>query len=463
MDALINSASQGTLSLPQAAEFLLRKIDSLREEPSPLFDSPQVFRIEVGVEFWNILRWLAAQESETRVFWANREGGFQTAGVGIADRILLPHPAYDELFQYLRRRLSPRQKNVRYFGGIGFDPENTDCDWDDFGCCQFWLPRFELVHSGEKTLLACNLVFSKRNKDRVIAQVRQELQALNGTISLNPPPALSLKQRQDWPEVQAWVQGVQEAFSLFERGPLEKLVLARRSDLWVEPAISSLFFLSEIQKAADNCFYFYFQPREGTGFLGASPERLYCRRGRRLKTEAVAGTRARTKDPQENERLKRFLLESEKDLKEHRYVVEFLEKGLRKCCSTNRTAPLSVLELNEGMHLFTGLEGLLKEETSEADLLRTFHPTPAVAGFPLQEAQEAILRLEPFRRGWYAGAVGWVGFDATEFAVAIRSALIRKDRISLYAGAGIVQGSHPKAEWDEVENKMNTFLKILQG
>lgn len=87
------------------------------------------------------------------------------------------------------------------------------------------------------------------------------------------------------------------------------------------------------------------------------------------------------------------------------------------------------------------------------------HPTPAVGGFPREAALREIAALEPFDRGWYAGPIGWVGKDAAEFAVAIRSGLVAGDRVNLYSGAGIVPGSSPDKEWEEIENKIGNFIK----
>ena len=73
----------------------------------------------------------------------------------------------------------------------------------------------------------------------------------------------------------------------------------------------------------------------------------------------------------------------------------------------------------------------------------------------------AIEKIEPFERGWYAGPVGWVGHDAAEFAVGIRSGLVENNQLSLFSGAGIVQGSKPEEEWQEIENKISNYLQIL--
>jgi menaquinone-specific isochorismate synthase len=94
-------------------------------------------------------------------------------------------------------------------------------------------------------------------------------------------------------------------------------------------------------------------------------------------------------------------------------------------------------------------------------VLRALHPTPAVGGYPRGEALEEIQALEPFDRGWYAGPVGWIGAGGAEFAVGIRSGLVRGNRLTLFSGAGIVAGSVPESEWAEIEQKIGDFTRMF--
>jgi menaquinone-specific isochorismate synthase len=123
---------------------------------------------------------------------------------------------------------------------------------------------------------------------------------------------------------------------------------------------------------------------------------------------------------------------------------------------------VELVKLPHIQHILRTIEGDLGGGESDLEILRALHPTPAVGGYPADLALNAIKELEPFERGWYAGPVGWVGPDAAEFAVAIRSGLVSGNTLSLYSGAGIVPGSRPEAEWDEIENKTRTFLGVLQ-
>ena len=120
-----------------------------------------------------------------------------------------------------------------------------------------------------------------------------------------------------------------------------------------------------------------------------------------------------------------------------------------------------LLKLKEGQHLITHLSAILKDNVTDDQLIAAMHPTPAVGGVPLKEALEAIERFENFKRGWYAGVIGAVGSDASDFAVGLRSGRTHNSSLSLYSGVGIVEGSNPEGEWREVEYKIVNFFDIV--
>jgi menaquinone-specific isochorismate synthase len=238
--------------------------------------------------------------------------------------------------------------------------------------------------------------------------------------------------------------------------------VAKKSSLRFSDSLNPLALMSHLQSMADNCFLFFFEFAKGKAFLGASPERLYKRSGNKISTEALAGTRPSGETVAENRALRDELLTSAKDLREHNFVIEMILKTLKPFCEELKAASQpSVLNLVSAYHLLTPIEGILKEGIDDAELLFSLHPTPAIAGSPTQVSLEKIRTLEPFHRGWYGGVVGYLGKRESEFAVAIRCGLLQEDILHLYAGAGIVKGSRPQEEWQEVDHKLKNFLKIF--
>ncbi|MBW1752272.1 MAG: isochorismate synthase, partial [Deltaproteobacteria bacterium] len=222
--------------------------------------------------------------------------------------------------------------------------------------------------------------------------------------------------------------------------------------------------LQKLKDKASNSYKFCFQPEDNLAFIGASPELLYYREGRKLKSEAVAGTRTRGRTSREDQGFGEELLGSEKDLREHRYVVDSVKDAFVSLTPPSlncNNMSVSLLKLARIQHLIARFDIKLKDSVSDAELIETLHPTAAVGGYPRDKAVEEIGRLEGFNRGWYAAPVGWVKQDAAKFVVAIRCGLVKNNCLSLYSGAGIVRGSVPDNEWDEMNNKIDMFLSVL--
>jgi len=156
------------------------------------------------------------------------------------------------------------------------------------------------------------------------------------------------------------------------------------------------------------------------------------------------------------------LFESPKERREHAFVQEAIRAELEQLCTNVETpdAP-GELALARSRHLHAPLTGTLRSGMGTIDLLKGLHPTPAVGGVPKDAALTAIRTQEPFDRGWYAGPVGWVGDGEAEFSVAIRSGLVQNARLALFSGAGIVDGSVPDREWEEIEQKIGDFAAVL--
>ena len=394
--------------------------------------------------------WLDAATMYPKVFWRSRSGAAQTLAVGELRggslRDLLP-------------LLDGADEGVQLFGGERFaafvDPVQG---WREFPERYFFVPQAEIIHAGGRTVLAINLAAGEQSLD----SVEEWVAALEGCPLPHHPAILT---RWDQPTFHHWSSAVNDALEDFASGPLRKVVLARRSTLELVEKISPHVLLSVLMGSAPACFHFCFQPSASAGaFLGVSPELLYRRRGERLESEAVAGTRPRSLDAAEDERLESQLLKFSKEQLEHRLVVEALEQTFRSLCVDYACDEKpGVLKLSRVQHLRTAVSGTLRGAVDDAAILEAFHPTPATCGAPVADAMRFISENEKFDRGWYAGPFGCVSRDSAEFAVAIRSMLAKGSRVEVFAGAGIVKGSDPEREWFELEDKISGVLNVLSA
>jgi menaquinone-specific isochorismate synthase len=393
-------------------------------------------------------RWLDCAPLFPRFFWRSRSGGDQTLAMGSA--------AFGSLADLLEI-LDDGDPGIRVFGGCRFDAaSHNSSDWADFPDEYFFVPKAEIIRSGGRTTLAVNL----SDNETDLSDVSQWIERLGDTGAAPRPGVLT---RWDQPNFTGWAEAVDRALQEFQSGPLEKVVLARKSCLELTETITPFALVEILAGGAPACFHFCLQPTANSGaFLGASPELLFRREGARLESEAVAGTRPRSLDTVEDERLESQLLKMSKEQLEHRLVVDSLETTFRELCAdfSQDTAP-SVLKLSRVQHLRTAFSGQLNEGVGDDAILRAFHPTPATCGSPCAAAARFIAVNELFDRGWYAGPVGFVSRDEAEFAVAIRSMLWLGRKTHVYAGAGIVDGSESEREWSELEDKIAGVLHLL--
>ena len=426
----------------------------------------QLVRISLPYPDTDPLQWLGAQDSSVRIYWSGRNESLEVAGIGRADSVYKEAPIdYKVVLQRLRSSIGSGPGDLRYYGGIRFDRYHPISEeWQAFSAYRFWLPRFELQRDAGESRIICNLAFPEDQMqiDKIIGDLDllgTEYKPISATQE-----DLTVLRRTDFPEREGWNSTISWALDAFRSTELEKIVLARRSDLIFGQSIDPVDLMVRLRALTYDCYHFLFQPEFGKAFIGSSPERLISRSGRYLATEAVAGTRPRGASPDEDAALSSQMLKSEKDRREHEFVRQSVSAAMAPLCTSfQQDQTVSVMRLASRMHLFSSMWGTLNDGVTDADLMRVLHPTPAVGGVPTGVAMEAIGYHEPFDRGWYAGPVGWLGTDASEFAVGIRSALVARNKLSLFAGAGIVEGSTAAGEWDEVEQKISDFLQALAG
>ncbi|AEK38173.1 MULTISPECIES: isochorismate synthase [Corynebacterium] len=304
------------------------------------------------------------------------------------------------------------------------------------------------------------------------AQWRDPTTATTADQTIRPTPA-DAPESFPPPDSPAYRRAVGQAVYEINVGHLDKVVLARRMTVeHAHPVDRDALFA---HLAADNPQAFTYRvdlPGSST-FLGASPELvLRCQDGVATSVP-LAGSAPRcpvTAPDHEliNHRRRRQLLHSPKNLQEHSLVSRRVAEVFRAHAAevTVPTGP-GVVETPVIMHLASTITGRLHEGISPVELAYALHPTPAVCGWPTQQAAALINELESSDRGMYAGLVGWVDAEGnSEWALALRGGLVRDNGASgstttAFAGAGIVAGSDPDLEHAETDTKFRTFTRAL--
>ena len=436
-----------------AQTHLKQQLDALRHSNVSGF-----VRLRVAANVDLFPGWLAAQTLYPRIYWQAR-GPRSPEYVALGAIHELTRPADIQRVCDLANANS--EDSPRYYGGLAFDPAQPG--WQGFGPCRFVLPRIELVRRGECVSLCLNLWLTDGNLDTELQAAEAALDALKPEAPL-PPLQKRPWQRRDVPGQAQWQTLVERVTAPAFQAHTPKVVLSRESVLTGQHGDAPLCpwaLLTQWASHAQECFHFGFQFSPEQSFISCSPERLYRRESGHLFTEALAGTIRRSGDEAADAALAAELLADSKNRLENRLVhADILSRLAPLTTDATLTEP-RILKLRLLQHLKCDIEAELKPGVCDWQLLAALHPTPAVGGAPREAALAFIREYEPYQRGWYAGACGMLSRETSEFSVAIRSARITARGISLFAGAGIVAGSEPAAEWAELDNKIANVLSLL--
>ncbi|MEX1258925.1 MAG: anthranilate synthase component I [Gemmatimonadota bacterium] len=301
-----------------------------------------------------------------------------------------------------------------------------------------------------------------RKAEEAIAGVVERLNAGS------PPPPLVLRAEppEDPPfestmtraEYEAAVARIREYILA---GDAFQVVLSQRLGMKLD---GSPFELYRALRSLNPSPYLFYIELDGVRLVGASPEVLTRVDRGTITVRPIAGTRRRGRDEAEDRALELDLLADEKELAEHRMLVDLGRNDVGRVArfGTVRVPELMAVErYSHVMHICSQVEGELKEGLGAMDVLRACFPAGTVSGAPKIRAMEIIEELEPTRRGPYAGAVGYLGYGGMtmDTAIAIRTVLAVDGRAFVQAGAGIVADSDPATEYEETLNKARALLR----
>lgn len=382
-------------------------------------------------------------------------------------------------FMNIQKRIKEQQENFTsnwgmysleevplYIGGMKFSPEGTSDLWENFEDAYWFVPKIMFLNSKDKTYLIYNLILSG---DSSIEKIEEDFKrrldwvfrrngSTNGAV-----PRMSGVHGNTPKEKKKWIENVKKALQKIESDEFSKIVLARQLEISLEeePAVSHL--LHELKKNYPDCYLFAFNSVKSL-FFGASPEKLCRFFPQWIETDALAGSAPRGSDEQEDKQYENELLNSAKNLKEHKFVTKYISETLSRFSEevVFDSCP-EVRKLSNIQHLWTQMRGRLDSIQKIFAILDALHPSPAVCGIPQNEALSAIKKLEDTPRGLYSGIIGWFNFSGEgEFTVALRSALLKGKKVHAFAGAGIIEGSDPSEEYKETELKFNPILSLFK-
>jgi anthranilate synthase component I len=250
------------------------------------------------------------------------------------------------------------------------------------------------------------------------------------------------------------------AKELIKAGEIFQVVLSRRLTAKAEGDPFAFYRRLRVNNPSP---YMYFLDFDGYAIAGSSPESLVKFRDGKIMTNPIAGTRPRGQSKQEDERLEQELKQDEKELAEHRMLVDLARNDLGKICdigSVKVNKYLNVERYQFLMHLVSEVTGKLSASVKPLDGLAACLPAGTVSGAPKIRAMQIINKLETEKRGVYSGAIGYLSACGTmDFALAIRTLIVKDGKGYLQAGAGIVFDSDPNREFEETQHKLKALVE----
>ena len=246
-------------------------------------------------------------------------------------------------------------------------------------------------------------------------------------------------------------------------GDIMQVVLAQRTSKPFKASPLALYRALRSINPSPYMFYYHFNDCH---VVGASPEILVRLEEDTVTVRPIAGTRPRGKNPQEDAALAADLLSDPKEIAEHVMLMDLGRNDIGRVAQTGTvkvTEKMQIENYSHVMHIVSNVEGKLKPALTAIDVLRATFPAGTVSGAPKVRAMEIIDELEVSKRGIYAGAVGYLGFNGDmDLAIAIRTAVIKDGFLHVQAGAGIVADSVPQNEWSETQNKAKAILRAAE-
>tara|TARA_Y100000748_G_scaffold146394_1_gene122641 strand:- start:504 stop:1697 length:1194 start_codon:yes stop_codon:yes gene_type:complete len=365
------------------------------------------------------------------------------AGFGIKKIIKLSDYAnYLEFKENVKKELSSR--------GIGFGSLFFDIDkniksnlWKDFEQAEFTFTNSLLRYENNKLSII--------NDNDNLKSYFSNCSKYNNNRGNSKSSLKNIKYEQ-------WKNLVEKAKKEINNSNLEKIVVAEMKRESIDNFDLKSTILYMIEKYP-NCTTYLYKMKDSI-FFGSTPEMIFEYTNKILKTEAIAGSIPNKGE--KTEEIKRKF-ENTTLIEEHKIVSEYIEKQLLKISSNKITrSDLEVKKLNNINHLQSKIEVEIKDNDF-FEFISLLHPSPALAGFPVNDAKKWIKNNENFDRGLYAGSIGYVENDNSNFYAALRCAMYNNSRSEIvsFAGNGIVKDSKVNYEIDELNSKFKAINESI--
>ena len=349
---------------------------------------------------------------------------------------------------------------------LKFDQLKSSSQWNDFEAVRINVPEFLFqIQNGEAIGCYNFIIDDKTDPEQISKRFFSKLNLLSKLFTesiRNSDDRIVTLPQESSEEFERWKIVSEKALQVLYTGIVEKLVISRPYNFALNCSPEWNILLNQLNRRFPDCYLFFIK-RKNSIFFGSSPEMFLKISGNVAEVESVAGSAPRGEKSESDRLLEKVLSTSEKNHREHQYVSEFISDVLKNFSSSVRiTEEKQIKKLDNIQHLITRISAEL-ENNNLFELIDSLFPTPAVCGVPKSIAMSFIRKLEVHDRGLYSGLVGWIDFkNNCELAVSIRSALVKENIVTAFAGAGLVKNSDPDEEFQETKLKLDPILSLFK-
>ncbi len=311
------------------------------------------------------------------------------------------------------------------------------------------------------------IVYADPAQDDAYAVARERLRELIGMMRLPveipyAPPSNAVEAKSEFGEA-AFKAAVERSKHYIFDGDIMQVVLSQRMS---QPFPASPLSLYRALRSINPSPYMFYYDMGDHHVVGSSPEILARLEGDTVTVRPIAGTRPRGKSAQQDVELASELLADPKELAEHLMLIDLGRNDIGRVAergTVQLTDKMVIERYSHVMHIVSNVEATLKKGLDAMDVLKATFPAGTVSGAAKVRAMEIIDELEPSKRGIYAGAVGYLGFNGDmDVAIALRTAVVKDKTLYVQAGAGIVADSVADSEWMETQNKARAVLRAAE-
>lgn len=358
---------------------------------------------------------------------------------------------------------------------IRFWEEIPQTNPDDLNLPDMFFLLTEIVvvfdHVQHKMKVICNAFIKNTDKkylDKVYDKALRKIDNIVNKLkaeSLNSAPKKKKQKKSVWKsnfKHENFVKAVNKAKKYIKDGDIFQVVLSQR---WAKTTHANPINIYRAIRSLNPSPYMFYLDFGKFKIIGSSPEIMVRKEKGKITLRPIAGTRRRGKNEEEDKKLTKELLKDPKELAEHLMLVDLGRNDVGRAAvlgSVKVTELMSIEKYSHVMHIVSNVEGTLKKNCDEYDVLRASFPAGTVSGAPKIRAMEIIEELESNQRGPYAGAVGYFSFSGNlDSCITIRT-IVLKDAIAyVQAGAGIVADSIGKREYKETFNKAKALMEAV--